>query len=292
MSKRRLIRWVSVSCCSLLAPLAALGGDLNPPAGPVVETMKTLDEVEPRIPIHQVDVPFSITIPGSYYLAENLSFPLATSGLMISVDASDVTIDLNGFTIDGQDAEGDAFNVFGISVGFGQSDILIRNGAITRVTFGVSAQSSQRINVEDLCVRPIDIGTGILMSNNGTASDCEVIGGTLGFDMTVASNFVLLDCVVREVSDACYEFSFNNNGHVERCVAIGGVYGFRLDASADDLVFIDCVSNSNSIGFSDLSGQSNFFYRNIAVRNNIAYQNVANTSATPGTAGPWDNISQ
>lgn len=292
MLDRRAVCWTGALLCSMLLPVAALGGDLNPPVGAVAPTMKTLVEVEPRTAIHQADVPLTITTPGSYYLAENLVFPAATTGLVISINASDVTIDLNGFTIDGQDAEGDAFNVFGITVAFVESDIRIHNGSIKGVTFGVNAQSTQRVFVESLRVEVIDVGTGIRMSNLGTADDCEVIGGTLGFDMTVASNAVLRDCIVRDASEAAYNFAFSINGHAERCIAFSSGYGYRLTDTSDDVVIVGCRANSCSIGYSDLSSGTNFFYSNLAASGTIPYQNVANVSSTPNSAGPWVNIQQ
>ena len=50
----------------------ALAGPLNPPAGPVTSTYKTLTEVEPRIAINLTNTPgdansvFKITQRGSY----------------------------------------------------------------------------------------------------------------------------------------------------------------------------------------------------------------------------------
>jgi hypothetical protein len=75
-------------------------GPLEPPAGPVAPTMKTLSEVEARTPIHQSDLPLSISVDGSYYLAEDLY--ASQDGVdMITVLANSVSIDLNGFTIHG-----------------------------------------------------------------------------------------------------------------------------------------------------------------------------------------------
>ena len=66
--------------------------------------MKTLDQVEPRIPLItdspgvSVHASGGITISqsGSYYLTENLT---VTTGDGITINASEITLDLNGFTI-------------------------------------------------------------------------------------------------------------------------------------------------------------------------------------------------
>jgi hypothetical protein len=78
----------------------AQASSLEPPPGPAAPTMKTLSEVEARTPIHQSDLPLTIVVDGSYYLVENLN--ASQNGAdMITVIANDVSIDLNGFTING-----------------------------------------------------------------------------------------------------------------------------------------------------------------------------------------------
>jgi len=75
-------------------------GSLEPPPGPAAPTMKPLSEVEARIPIHQSDLPLTITVDGSYYLVENVSAN-QNGADMITVLANYVSIDLNGFTVNG-----------------------------------------------------------------------------------------------------------------------------------------------------------------------------------------------
>jgi hypothetical protein len=67
--------------------------------------MKTLDQVEARIPIDATRTPgdasatFRITAPGSYYLTGNITGQSGKVGILVL--ANDVTIDLNGFSLIG-----------------------------------------------------------------------------------------------------------------------------------------------------------------------------------------------
>jgi len=89
----------AAAVCAVAAP--GLAGELNPPGAPG-PTMKPLDVVEARTPIFAADFPLTINQPGSYYLAENI----VTAGGGITIDASDVTIDLNGFALTGGSGAG------------------------------------------------------------------------------------------------------------------------------------------------------------------------------------------
>jgi hypothetical protein len=105
-----------------LQPSALLGqGSLTPPGAPA-PTMKTLAQVEPRTPI--ATAPFTISVPGSYYLTTNLT---VSTGDALTIATSGVTLDLTGFTIC---STAPSATGYGILLTNRLSDITILNGHI------------------------------------------------------------------------------------------------------------------------------------------------------------------
>ena len=103
------MRSVLLVSCLVLPALSFAQGVLTPPpeataGGTPVPTMKTLDQVEPRIPlrsgatgvVQNVNGGFTINAPGSYYLTGNLT---VASGDGIYINADNVTVDLCGYTV-------------------------------------------------------------------------------------------------------------------------------------------------------------------------------------------------
>ena len=150
---------------SQFSPLFAQG-NLTPPGAPA-PTMKTLDQLEARTPIdpNQPDfaLPYTISTRGSYYLTANLA---VTAGNAIVISASNVTLDLNGFTISSSasPAGGTA-----IAPGAFLTDIAILNGHIAGsfqhgIRFSGAISQLKNVRVEGMSVSGCS-GDGINLSN-------------------------------------------------------------------------------------------------------------------------------
>ncbi|HEY1120851.1 MAG TPA: hypothetical protein VGE67_04590 [Haloferula sp.] len=106
-------------------------GPLTPPPGAPAPVMKSLDQVEARTPLVAgqtgvaINANGSITIsqPGSYYLTKNLTITAAGAD-GITVAASFVTLDLNGFSL--INVTGNGSNAVVIAGG----NVTVRNGTI------------------------------------------------------------------------------------------------------------------------------------------------------------------
>lgn len=154
-----------------MGALAALAkaGPINPPAGAVAPTGKTLDEIFNKIPaggggdgriaIPGGTAPVTISQPGSYVLTGNLTLSTNVTALIISADG--VTLDLNGYTI------ANTGNTGGGVFASGRSRLIVRNGTLAGHATGINFANVGNVLLEDLVVvqcrtRGIDVQGTVL----------------------------------------------------------------------------------------------------------------------------------
>lgn len=224
---------------------AANAGDLTPPAGPVSPTMKPLTEIEPRIAVNilpaGVDAVHLIDQPGSYYLTGNIDGAAGLHG--IRIEASDVTLDLNGFHLQGVPGTD-----HGIVVGSFRG-VTIMGGTIAGFAMrGIDAANSRACLFDSIisrdngdkgiaagfdavvqnCLASGNGGDGIFTNTGGLVIACvSSLNSGDGFDLSLGT--AAIDCVAD--SNAENGFFIIQSVNVNRCTARNnGVHGLASGA--------------------------------------------------------------
>ena len=169
--------WFALALFALLPPAFAQG-PLTPP-GPPGETMKSLDQVEPRTLINRA--PFTIDKPGSYYLAASLEDT-------VTIEADDVTLDLMGFAI--------TSTYEAIDFPRSQTNVVIRNGTLKGST---ALDAREMINAHCLFENLRIEGTsfGIYAGSGCHIRDCDIRGCSVsGIRMARSTNSLIQNCLV------------------------------------------------------------------------------------------------
>jgi len=150
--------------------------------------MKTLDQVEPRIPI--TGIPTNLAAPGSYYLTGNFTGSAGTNGITILL--SGVSIDLQGFWLEGVPGSGD-----GIAVAAGRRNIIIRNGVIRNWGGdGIDAGGASIVNATVLDVHAVSNGLdGIRVNSLSSVLRCTATDNQANGIRGIGIACLVEDCV-------------------------------------------------------------------------------------------------
>ena len=207
--------------------------------------MKSLDQLdaklEKRTPISSL--PFTIAVSGSYYLTGSLRFT-AASGNAITITVSDVTLNLNGFTLSSTAAvTGDA-----ISINPSLRNIAVINGAIagnTTVTIGGTVPNE----TWTIAAAGFNTGVGALgpqavncQFNHLRISGCRVFGldasASVVEHMSVTQNGSGISATSDSVINSVANLNGNNgisanSGSVFHCIArSNGNHGISAESAS------------------------------------------------------------
>ena len=273
----------------ILHPLSLLGQGALTPSGAPAATMRTLLQVEPRTPISSL--PYTITNSGSYYLTTNLTGVSSDNGIVIS--SGNVTLDLNGFTMQGVSGSSR-----GIVTSGTHSNITVRNGMITGWDGdGVDASTCVYQVFEHLTVSAN--GDNGISCSGGLVSSCVACDNTSSG--IIIYNGTVSGCYVGN-NDLC---GIDVNGNGSRVIGnncfSNSSYGICVIASNNRIE--DNHVTGSAYGINIFSGHTN----NIIVKNTVI-GNIANnytiptnqivgpiiTNTVSGTitnSNPWANFS-
>jgi hypothetical protein len=217
-------------------------GTLTPPGAPAA-TMKSLAQIEPRLPISSA--PFTISAPGSYYLTTNLTVSSANA---ITISANNVTLDLGGFTIASTAPAASGAAIFLGTV----TNVAIHNGYISS---GVTNSNSGVFGGSGFSYGIADFGSYLF---NARVKDVSVEGVlTVGISLGIGTSSVVEACTVNvaggtgiyadSVSDStamnCGSYAINA-GTTHNCTGYGVGSGNGINAITAN----DCLGNSSGGG--------------------------------------------
>ena len=173
-------------------------------------------------------IPFTISSPGSYCLTRNLT--LGSNVNAITVTANNVTIDLRGYVLDGDDR-----NVVGISI-VSSTNVEIRNGTIT----GMDGIESNAGGNSVIGVRMIDVVNGIhLEGKDNIVDQCRVVSYEYSANGTgiYVNSGTIRDSTVR-VTDDDYIGIDAYSALIKNCSVAGAFIDIRC-------ISIDCLEVEN-----------------------------------------------
>lgn len=292
-------RWAAATLLGALAlhPLCMpAAGPLTPPGAPA-PMWKSLQEIEPRTLI--ASVPYTITTPGSYYLSNNLT---VGTGDAITIAASGVTLDLNGFTLSSAapSATGYAITIYG-----GVRDVTILNGHIVSGVYdngngsfsgpgfgyGIFGSSALNVRVRDVSVSGC-LYNGIYLSPYGGAvSDCAVsFAGNYGIYAGEVTRCIAYGCGTlgiggAQVSDSWGSCPYAGNGISGQTVL--NCYGYSKDSAGINASTAgNCYGESwNYIGLWANSASSCFGYSSTTNSSGVVGDDLRGCYGQGGYAG-------
>ncbi len=244
MSKRNVTVALGMGLSAMAGAIITHAGPLDPPAGPVTSTYKTLAEVEPRTAISAATTPgdadsrFKITQPGSYYLTGNITGVAGKHGIEIA--ASGVTLDLNGFDLVGVPGMG-AFDGVSVTVD-GLRNITVLNGAVRNWgDCGVDLGALSRgCRVEGVLASG-NTGTGLSTSISSTVTNCtSVFNGLRG--IRASNGSTISNCSVE--SNAGSGIEVNHGCTISGCTSyFNSLRGILVGTNC---TVVDCSAYQNT----------------------------------------------
>lgn len=227
----------------IIAAAASAQPSLTPPPGSIAPSGRdgTRIELSQSTAPGDTDSVFRVIEPGSYVLTADVNAPANTTG--IEVAASNVTIDLNGYSVNGS---GPTSTGVGIGVqrweqgAFQGNGLRVFNGFIKGFETGIDLNDAEQFNAvisrfEDVEMRDLvirDVREGIEGVSRSKVAGCIINAQDLGIRL---NNAVITDCaIVIQGGAAGGTGVFGESGLIISRVTVevlefaGGVYGFDV----------------------------------------------------------------
>lgn len=210
-----------------------------------------------------ISTPTTISASGSYCLSNNITATENNNG--ITITASDVTLDLQGYTIKGTNQTGTG--IYGTEI----TNIEIKNGTVR--DFGnnidLTVDFVRAINIRSL--NPADITLNL--GNGAFVKDC-LFTGSPSSGPAVGTASIFVNSISYDNGDGS-GFNLLGAGLVTGSVAVGNINGIYVGEGTT--VTNNATSGNQAEGIS--LGGNNLVDQNTAYGNNLSNQGYANISA-------------
>jgi parallel beta-helix repeat protein len=250
--------------------------------------------------VHAEDItstPYYINAPGTYTLTGNLQHVGSTA---ISIAASDVILDLGGYTLSGAGGTKGGYG-YGVGVAPGASDVIIRNGTIAEfeIEVGVMLHGVTDCTISNVTVR--ECGGGIAMIDGGghTIEDNTLDHNTHANISAMNSGGNLIEgntCTGAAWGIRLGGSSSGNSLLGNTCIGLGGSNTTPIDLTdTDGNTLIGNNVTNGWIGIYGVNADANFIFSNLSTANasgmtlhgdfNAVLGNEVNGNAETGIAG-------
>jgi parallel beta-helix repeat protein len=256
MKSKLCAAWTLAFLSTLTLQLSTLGqGGLTPPGAPA-PAMKSLAQIEPRIPIDALHTPgdavsaFVISNSGSYYFTTNLT-GVPGKPYIIALRANNVTLDLCGFSL-----LGNSTFSYGIVIPINfYTNLVVRNGMVSGFNAsGINCDDIYNGHFEQLVLSQNNTA-GLICGRNSRVRDCQAFGNA-------GDGFELLSfCEIQNCS-ASYNKGIGihvaeSGSRIENNHALRNGIGVQVDTSGNLVIGNSAsgnVTNAFSIAVNNMAG--------------------------------------
>jgi parallel beta-helix repeat protein len=250
--------WLTLVLLSTLNPQLSTvfaQGSLTPPGAPA-PTMKTLAQIEPRIPIDALHTPgdassaFVISNSGSYFFTTNLT-GVPGKSYVIALHANNVTLDLCGFSL-----LGNSTFSYGIVIPSNfYTNLVVRNGMVSGFTAsGINCDDIYNGHFEQLVLSQNNIA-GLVCGRNSRVRDCLAFGNT--GDGFVLSSYCEIQNCSASYNKGVGIHVFEYGSRIEHNHVLSNGIGVQVDSSGNMVTGNSAsgnVTNAFSIVANNMAG--------------------------------------
>ncbi len=295
MNKRLLLTMALLSSGPAYDAIAA--GSLEPLV-PSAPTMQTLRDVGSRTPLHG---PGTVTIaaPGSYYLTSNINVARVPA---VVITASNVTLDLNGFTLAGN------LDSFGVVMGGNTLGVLVRNGTIRNFAQGLLNAGVTIVSLSHLTITEnLSNGVGFDTDGIGVFIDgCTIVRNQRDGILALGATMVVTNSTVAsnghdgiELGDSAHVVIQGNRLDDNGGSGIHAAIHFVGDSAPTGTIIDNVLVHNGRYGIETSSAAGTFpdlsIAKNLATSNTLGNYTLTGANAAPvstlaSNPGAWDNV--